>query len=183
MVTVPAQGWRGGFARRALTVGAATGPFAGVLAWLDSGVPAAGALASVVVGAVLGVLAARRMARYWPGAADLGDPQRVAVVAAARHGRPVDEALAGPLLDYCRGLREAADRDRPLRGLIAVLLAVSVGAAVWDAGYGSWGNAVASAIYLVLLGVEVLWWPRRRTELLANVRRAAEIARAGQSSD
>ncbi|TFV58967.1 hypothetical protein E4P42_10790 [Mycobacterium sp. PS03-16] len=181
MITVPAPVWRGGFARRALTVGAATGLFAGVMAWLDSGVPAVGALVFVIVGAMLGVLAARRMARYWPGAADLDGAQRVTVVSAARRGDAIDPPLAAPLLGYCRGLHEAADRDRPLRRLIAVLLIVAVGTAVWDAAYGSWGNVVASVIYLALLGFEVLWWPRRRAELLTNVDRAANLARTHSS--
>jgi hypothetical protein len=47
---------------------------------------------------------------------------------------------------------------------------------VWDAVYGSWGNAAASAIYLALLLIELFWWPKRRDELLANGDRAADIA-------
>jgi hypothetical protein len=36
--------------------------------------------------------------------------------------------------------------------------------------------AAASAIYLVLLFIELFWWPKRRDRLLANADRAAEIA-------
>ena len=51
-----------------------------------------------------------------------------------------------------------------------------MGTAAWDAVFGSWGNAAASAIYLVLLSIELFWWPKRREQLLANADRAAEIA-------
>ena len=47
---------------------------------------------------------------------------------------------------------------------------------MWDAVAGSWGNAIASAIYLVLLGIELFWWPKRRDQLLANADHAADIA-------
>ena len=56
------------------------------------------------------------------------------------------------------------------------VLIVAVGSAVWDTAFGSWGNAIASAIYLVMLAVEVFWWPKRQRQLLANADRAAEMA-------
>jgi hypothetical protein len=43
--------------------------------------------------------------------------------------------------------------------------------------FGSWGNAVASFIYLVMLLLELFWWPKRRDQLLANADRASDIAR------
>ena len=46
---------------------------------------------------------------------------------------------------------------------------------MWDALFGSWGNAVASGIYLVLLVVEVFWWPKRQQQLLTNADRTAEM--------
>ena len=58
----------------------------------------------------------------------------------------------------------------------ATLLVVGVGTAAWDAVFGTWGNAVASGIYLVLLLIELFWWPKRQKLLLANADRAAEIA-------
>jgi hypothetical protein len=42
--------------------------------------------------------------------------------------------------------------------------------------YGSWGNAIASGIYLALLAIEVFWWPKRQAQLLANADRAADVA-------
>jgi hypothetical protein len=51
-----------------------------------------------------------------------------------------------------------------------------LGSAVWDTVFGSWGNGVASAIYLVALLVELFWWPKRQDRLLANADRAAAIA-------
>jgi len=59
---------------------------------------------------------------------------------------------------------------------LPLVLVVGVGTAVWDTVFGSWGNAVASGIYLVLLLLELFWWPKRRDRLLADADRAAEIA-------
>ena len=56
--------------------------------------------------------------------------------------------------------------DNPAR--VAGHNRVGVGTAVWDAVFGSWGNAVASGIYLVLLLLELFWWPKRRDRLLAG---------------
>jgi hypothetical protein len=41
--------------------------------------------------------------------------------------------------------------------------------------FGSWGNATASTIYLVLLLLELFWWPKRQQQLLVNADRAAEL--------
>ena len=54
---------------------------------------------------------------------------------------------------------------------------------MWDAVYGSWGNAVASGIYLVLLFIELFWWPKRMERLLANADLAAEMAGQTETSD
>ena len=42
--------------------------------------------------------------------------------------------------------------------------------------FGTWGNAIASAIYLVALLFELFWWPKRQRQLLADADRAADIA-------
>jgi hypothetical protein len=42
--------------------------------------------------------------------------------------------------------------------------------------FGSWGNAAASCIYLVLLLIELFWWPKWRERLLTNADHAADIA-------
>jgi hypothetical protein len=177
MVTVPAFVWRGGFPRRALTVGGAVGIALGAMAWLDSGFLLSGVIVLVVVGAFYGIWMARRMARYWPGAKQLSGDQRVTVVRAARRGERIDDArLAGAVIDYSSGMHAAAETARPFRWLLIVVLVVAVGTAVWDAVYGSWGNAIASGIYLVLLAIELLWWPKRQAQLLSNADRAAGIA-------
>lgn len=184
MVTVPAFVWRGGSLRRALTIGAGIGIALGALAWIDSGILLAGVITLVITGVFYGIWMHRRMARYWPGAKDLTGEERVAVVRTARRGeRTGDARLTQAVIDYGHGLRAAAEQGRPFRWLVPLVLVVAVGTAVWDAVFGSWGNAVASGIYLVLLLLELFWWPKRRDELLANADAAAEMAGQGETSD
>ncbi|MED5815506.1 hypothetical protein VST63_24365 [Mycolicibacterium sp. 050232] len=173
MLTVPAFVWRGGFVGRALIVGAAVGSVLGVLAWLDSGFWISGVIVLVVVGTVYGIWMARRMARYWPAAQRLSGAERVAVVRATRAGEPIDAPrLAEAAGDYRRGVRDAAEAARPFRWLLPVVLIVAAASAVWDAVFGSVGNAVASVIYLTALVMEVAWWPKRQAQLLAQVDQA-----------
>lgn len=184
MVTVPAFVWRGGFLLRALIIGGAVGVCLGALAWLDSGFLLAGVMVFVIVGVFYGIWMARRMARYWPGSRELTGDERVTVVQAARQGERVDDPrLAQPVVDYSRGIHAAAETAGPWRWLLMFVLVVAVGTAVWDAVFGSWGNGVASGIYLVALLVEVFWWPKRQEQLLANADRAAEMARQEDISD
>ncbi|MBX7432922.1 hypothetical protein JDV09_12505 [Mycobacterium sp. Y57] len=174
MVTLPAVVWRGGGVRRALTIGAVSGLTVGVLAWLDSGFVVGGLIVAVIVGGCFGLLMSRRMTRYWPGSARLSAAQRVAVVRAARRGERVPDArLSASVAECARGLHEAADDARPLRWLLLVVLVVAVAAAGWDAVFGSWGDLVASGIYLTALAAELLWWPGRQRRLLANADLAA----------
>jgi hypothetical protein len=176
VVTVPAIAWRGGFVSRAVTIGGVVGISLGFLSWLDSGFLLSGVIVLVVVGTIYGIWIARRMARYWPGASQLSGDDRVTVVRAVRSGRPVDDGrLARAVVDYNSGLHAAADQGRPFRWVLPLVLVVSVGAAAWDAVYGSWGNLVASVIYLAALAIELTWWPRRRDRLLANGDRAARL--------
>jgi hypothetical protein len=169
--------WRGGSFRRAVTVGGAVGVVLGAMAWIDSGMLLGGIIALVITGVFYGIWMARRMARFWPGATDLTGGQRVAVVRSARRGEPIGDArLAQPVIDYGRGLHEAAESAKPFRWVIPLVLVVVIGTAIWDDLYGTWGNAVASTIYLVALPVELFWWPKRQQQLLANADRAAEFA-------
>jgi O-antigen/teichoic acid export membrane protein len=178
VVTIPAVVWRGGFARRALTTGVVVGICVGVLAWLDSGFWISGVVVFVVVGTLYGVWMARRMTRYWPGAQDLTGEERMKVARAVRRGEPVDDdRLSQPVLDYSRGLHEAAETARWLRWVLIVVLVVAVGTAVWDAVYGSWGSLVASAIYLAALVVEVFWMPKWQARLLSNAEEAVRFGR------
>jgi hypothetical protein len=55
--------------------------------------------------------------------------------------------------------------------------------ALWDAVHGSAGNAVASVVYLVVLGLELFWWPKRREGLLSNADRATAMARQADIPD
>jgi hypothetical protein len=84
--------------------------------------------------------------------------------------------LARAVIDYSRGLHDAAEKGRYFQWFLVFILVVAVGTAVWDAVFGSWGNAVASVIYLVLLLFELFWWPKRLEQLLANTDRAADAA-------
>jgi hypothetical protein len=184
VVTVPAFVWRGGSLRRALIVGGGVGMGVGALAWIDSGFLLGGVIVFVILGTFYGIWMSRRMARYWPGSKELNGDERVTVVQAARRGERIGDArLAQAVIDYCRGLHAAADAARPLRWLLIFVLVVGVGTAVWDAVYGSWGNAVASGNYLALLLIEIFWWPRRQEQLLTNADQAAEMAGQIETSD
>ncbi len=177
MVTVPAFVWRGGFFRRALIIGGAVGIALGALAWLDSGFLSSAVIVLVIGGVFYGIWMPRRMARYWPGAKQLSGDERVTVVRTARGGERIGNSrLAQAVVDYSSGVHAAAEKARPFRWLLILILVVAVGTAAWEAVFGSWGNAAASAIYLVLLFIELFWWPKRRDRLLANADRAAEIA-------
>jgi len=179
MVTVPAFVWRGGALRRALTIGAPVGLGLGVLAWLDSGFLLAGLFVFAVVGVFYGVWMTRRMARYWSRARDFDGADRVAVVDAVRRGERVgDPRLARGVINYAAGMRASAEAARSLRWLLIFVLVVAAGTAVWDTIFGSIGNAVASGVYLVMLLVELFWWPKRLELLLANAARASELAHA-----
>jgi hypothetical protein len=177
MVTVPAFMWRGGAVRRAVTLGVAIGFFLAALAWIDSGLLLGGIIAFVITAAVYGIVMHRRMARHWPGAKQLRGGDRVTVVRTARRGERIGDArLAQAVIDYSRGMHDAAEKGRLFRWFLIFVLVVAVGTAVWDGVFGTWGNAVASVIYLVLLLFELFWWPKRLEQLLANTDRAADIA-------
>jgi hypothetical protein len=176
--------WRMSSVYRGLTIGLCGGLFFGGLAWLDSGLLAA-AIVFVVLGLSAGVWVPRRMTKYWPGSNDLTGDQRVAVARAVRDGTASgDSALQQPVLDYSSGLHAAAEKNtRFLRWVLIFVLVVAIVTAVWDAVSGSWGSAVASAVYLVLAVLEVFWWPRWLKRLLDNADRAAALARQPSDSD
>ena len=174
---MPAFLWRGGFLRRALIIGGTVGVSLAALAWIDSGILLAGIMVLVIVGLFYGIWMPRRMARYWPGAKQLDGDDRVTVARTARRGERIGDArLAQAVVDYSQGMHAADEKARPFRWVLPLVLVVGVGTAVWDTVFGSWGNAVASGIYLVLLLLELFWWPKRRDRLLADADRAAEIA-------
>jgi hypothetical protein len=159
-------------------MGGTVGLCLGFLAWLDSGFLLTGVIVVVIVGALYGIWMPRRMVRFWPGSTELTGDERVTVVRAARRGERIDDArLAQPVIEYGRALHASAEEARLLRWVIVLLLVVAIGTAVWDAAFGSWGNAVVSGIYLVALLVELLWWQKRQQQLLANADRAGELAR------
>jgi hypothetical protein len=169
--------WRGGALRRAFTIGGVFGICLGAMAWIDSGLLLAGVIVLVIVSPFYGIWMHRRMTRFWPGAADLTSDERVTVVRAARRGEPVgDTRLSQAVIDYARGMHAAAETAWPFRWLVPLVLVVAVATAVWDGVFGTWGNAVASTIYLVALLLELFWWPKHRDRLLANADASAGIA-------
>lgn len=85
-----------------------------------------------------------------------------------------DRMVSMPAMTWQGG--PSAENGIRWRWLIVLLLLVAVGTTLWDAWNGSLGNAAASAIYLVLLVLEVFWWPKRQAHLLANADRAAALA-------
>jgi hypothetical protein len=178
MVTVPAFLWRYGPPLRGLILGLGVGGFLAALAWLDSGILLGALIGFVVLSLFYGGWMVRRMSRHWPGAKQLSGAERELVASAARGGHRIDESrLAQAVVDYRNGLHAAAEDARPFRWLLPIVLVVGVVMAAWDAVFGTWGNAVASAIYLVMLLVELFWWPKKQRQLLANADHAAAMAR------
>jgi hypothetical protein len=145
------------------------------------------AIVLVVIGLLYGVWLPRRMARYWPGAQQLSGDDRVRVARIVRSGDRIDDPrLAQPVIDYNAGMHKSAEQLRPFRWVVPLVLVVGVATTAWDAVYGSWGNLIASLIYLVALLFESFWWPKRRDELLANGDRAsaaAEVILANQGTN
>jgi hypothetical protein len=177
MLTVPAFVWRGGAFTRAVIVGLGAGVFLGLLAWLDSGLWFAALIVLGIITLIYGVWLGRRMVRYWPGASALTGEQRERVAGVTHWGGRIgDPALAQPVADFADGMHRAAEQGRPFRWVVPLVLAVAVGVAVWDSVFGSTRDMIASLLYLVLLGVELFWWPGRRDRLLANADRAKERA-------
>jgi hypothetical protein len=176
MVAVPAWVWRFGVLVRALIVGAAVGIVVGLLALLGSDFALAGLIAFVIVTLFYGAFTVHRMARFWPGAKHLGGVDRVAVARAVRGGRDIgDPRLVLGVIEYSRGLRDAADR-RLWWWLIVVLGVVALGTAVIDTITGPIREVVVSWLYFAFFPIEAWWWPRRQAQLLANAQRAEESA-------
>jgi hypothetical protein len=179
MLTVPAFVWRGNAFWRAVIVGLATGIFLGLLAWMDSGLWFAGALAAAIITVIYGIWLGRRMVKYWPGASALTGEQRERVAGVTHWGGRIgDPALAQAVVDFADGMHRAEEKGRPFRWVLPLVLVVAIGTAVWDSVFGSTRDMIASLVYLVLLGFEVLWWPGRRDRLLDNADRAKERALA-----
>ena len=167
-----------------MTIGVCVGIFFGVLALLDSGMLPAALVVFVILGTFYGIWMARRMARYWPGAKHLSGAERVTVVRAARRGERIDDArFAQAVIDYSDGLRAAAEKARPYRWLVWLVLAVAAVLALRDTVFGSTRDAVASCLYVALLAIELFWWPKRQEQLLSNAERAEELARRSHISD
>lgn len=184
MLLLPAFMWRPGRVVRAMIIGLCLGGFLGALGWLDSGMPLAGLAVFVTIGLGSTVWAALRATRHWPGADGLSGHQRMQAVVAARRGIPVDDrVLASAVVDYARGVRAAVETRRLWHWVVVAVLIVAVCMAVWDAVAGSIGNLVVSVIYIVLLALELFWWPPRQARLLRNVDRAAELSRPIDLSD
>ena len=59
--------------------------------------------------------------------------------------------LAQAVVDYSQGMHAAAERPARFDGWCRSFSSSAWELAAWDAVFGSWGNAVASGIYLVLL--------------------------------
>ena len=173
MLTVPAVVWRGNAFWRAVMVGAGTGVFLGLLAWLDSGLWFVGLLVFAIITVSYGIWLGLRMVKYWPGAEALTGAQRVRVAGVTRWGGRIgDPALAQPVVDYADGMDKSAESGRHFRWVVPLVLVVAIGAAGWDAVFGSTRDVIASCLYLVLLAAELCWWPRRRDQLLVNADRA-----------
>jgi hypothetical protein len=176
MVAIPAWVWRFGPFVRALIAGFAVGVVVALLALLGSNLVLAAVVALVVATPLYGVIMARRMAKFWPGAKSLKGSDRVVVAGAVRSGRDIDDPhLAPAVIEYSRGLCDAAERRLWWR-LIVVLGVVALGVAIFDTIFEPVREAVVSWLYFLFFPIEAWWWPRRQARLLANAERAEESA-------
>jgi hypothetical protein len=178
VVVTPAWTWRGGPAFSALGAGLPVGFFFGALGFAESGSVVA-LLALIVLGPlVYGIPMARRMTRFWPEAKMVSGADRVAVVRASRRGEDIGEArLAHAVIDYGSGLRAASAQARRFWVVVPVVAAVSLILAVTDSVFGPIRLALVSWLWVALVLIEMFWWPRRLTCLLANTARADDLAR------
>ncbi|MDP9165765.1 MAG: hypothetical protein M3O32_06855 [Actinomycetota bacterium] len=118
------------------------------------------------------------MRRFWPGATMLSGPDRVAVVRAARGGHTIGEtSLAEAVIEYSGGLRDAHDQARAYRWVMPLVAALSVTLALTDTFFGSLRLALVSWLWVAIIVVELLWWPRKRNDLLSNAGRAETLSR------
>lgn len=178
VVVIPAWVWRSGPFFRVVSVGLAVGIFFGALAFAESGSVAA-LVAPIVLGPLIfGIPMARRMARFWPGARTLSAADRVAVVRATRHGQNIGDArLAQAVIEYSTGLRAAYEQACRYRWVIPVVAALSLILALTDSFLGSIRLALVSWLWVAIIVAELLWWPRKRADLLSDAERAETLAR------
>ena len=178
VVVIPAWVWRGGPVCRAVNIGLPVGIFLGALVFAESG-SALGAIVAVgVLSPFYGIMMARRMARFWPGAKDLNGADRAAVVRATRRGEEVGEARwALAVMDYSGGLREAHRQARRYRWVVWFFAVSALILAFSDSFFGSIRAALMSWLVVVFFVVELLWWPRNQAHLLSNAERAENLAR------
>lgn len=178
VVVIPAWVWRGGPVFRMVSVGLAVGVFFGALGFAESGSVVA-LVALVALGPIVfGIPMARRMARFWPGAKLLSGEDRVAVVRATRRGHNVSEpSLAHAVIEYGSGLRDAHDHARRYRWVLPFVAALSLILALTDSFFESIRLALVSWLWVAIIVVELLWWPRKLADLLSNARQAETLAR------
>lgn len=178
MIALPAWVWRFGLIGRALIVGVAVGVFVALLAWIGSNLVLPALVVLAVVTPLYTAVTARRMSGCWPGAKNLRGADRVAIVRAARSGRDIgDPRLAPAVIEYTRGLHDAAERVRLWWWLIVLLGVVALGTAIADTIFAPIGETVLSWLYFAFFPIEIWWWPRRQAHLLANADCAKESAR------
>jgi hypothetical protein len=178
MLLVPAWAWRGGLIYRAVCVGIPVGIFLAALVFAESGVLLGALVAFVVISVFNGIVMARRMGKAWPAANGLSPGDRVAVSAATRRGRPIDEArLAPAAIAYVAVLREARDQSRRFQWVIWSCAAAVLALAVFDTYAATPRVAAVSWLFVAFFAFEIFLWPRVQDRLLANADRTEQSAR------
>jgi hypothetical protein len=178
MLLVPAWAWRGGPVFRAVFLGVPVGIFLAALVFAESGMLLGAVVAFVVLAIFNGIMMARRMAKAWPAAADLGPDERVAVSSAARRGHRIEDArLAPAAVEYVGALRDARARARRWRWLVWLGGAAMLVLAVIDSFFAPPRVAIVSWVVVVFFAIEIFWWPRAQDLLLAKAEDTGESAR------
>jgi hypothetical protein len=175
MLLIPPCIWRGGPVYRAICVGVPVGIFLAALVFAESGVLLGALVVFVVISALNGIMVSRRMGKAWPAADELTPTERVAVSAAVRRGRQIDDAWLVPAaIEYVGALRVAREQSRRVQWVFWPCAAVVLALAVFDTYTAATRLAVVSWLFVVFFAIEIFCWSRIQDRLLANAERTAQ---------
>jgi hypothetical protein len=170
---LPESFWRGRRLWSAVRLGVPAGVTYGLLMFATGGRPANAIFSGLIFAALFGTATAITEWRNWPGATSLARGDRVEVARAVRRGERVAEPrLASAVLGYGHAVRKSLKWGERWGWLLWVFAAISLGFAVANTVSGSLRHVVVWwALFVCFVGFMV-WLPRKRARVLAQVSRA-----------